>query len=351
MTAAHDKLAVLRTETVYKDIAGFLNRKNIGNGDTLKSTAADYKRDIERFFSLMMNKDLNELEIPDLFVMRKDVEEFQTLLANIGFKSNTINRHINSLRSLYKFFEENASKYRFRDSEGELVQITHSAWNVDPVVMNDSESWGMYTDEEVKQMIELAKTLHNGERKSLAIEFASVSSFRIDAVANLEYSDFRKEGDTWVVKHLDKKKIHEKSIRSDLYERLLAVKEDSSNKVFDLNKKTLQRTIHTLNEMMGLDEERNLTFHSIKKYGIGEVYMITGGDRLATASQGNHNSFETAEKYYLLFQKNYANMPSLMIGQKLDTSPLQDLDKDGLIDLIESMPRSVQFEILNKLKK
>lgn len=349
MTQALEKVAMYRNESVYTDIMIFLNRLNVGNGDKLKSTAADYERDIKKFFKLMLRKELNELTIPDLFVMRKDVEEFQTFLGNQGLKSATINRNVNSMRSLYKFFEESGMKYRFRDADNEWVYIKSSPWNVDPVVLNDSESYGMYNHDEVVAMIELAKELPNGEEKSAAIELASVTSFRIEAIVTLKYSQFRKEGDTWVAKTIDKKKIHEKSIRTDLYERLLAMKKEGDDKIFHMSTKTLERTIETLKTKLGL-EDRNLSFHSLKKYGIGEVYMITDGDRLATASQGNHSSFETAEKYYLMFSKNYATMPSLLIGQKVDTAPLEELSKEELLELITSSSRAIQFELLNKMK-
>jgi integrase len=327
----------------------YLKRLNVGNGEKLASTAAEYERDIKKFFRLMFNKDLSEITIPDLFVMRKDVEEYQTFLVNHGHKSSTINRNIATMRALYKFFEENSMKYRFKDGD-ETVYIKASAWNVEQVEMNDSESIGMYVHEEVVQMIELAKELPNGEAKSLAIEFASVTSFRIDAVVNIKFSDFRKEGDTWVVKAIDKKKVHEKSIRTDLYERLLKLKTPEDNRVFHMTSKTLERAVSALNEKLGLDDDRNLSFHSLKKYGIGEVYMITGGDRLATAAQGNHSSFETAEKYYLLFSKNYATMPSLLIGQEINTAPLEELSKEELLVLIKFSSRSIQYELTSKIK-
>jgi len=43
-------------------------------------------------------------------------------------------------------------------------------------------------------------------------------------------------------------------------------------------------------------------------------------------------------------------MPSLLIGQKIDTAPLEELSKEELLELITSSSRAIQFELLNKLK-
>jgi integrase len=337
-------VVMLHNDSVHAHITKFLNRL----GSDSENTKVEYKRDIERFFKLMLGKDTNQLSIKDLDIKKIDVEEYQTFLIKQGYKASSINRWIASVKSLYNSFEENGFKYT--NEQGEIVYIKAAPLNVDKLdTAKDSESYGMITHEEMKEMIRLANELPNGQEKSLMLELASVTSFRLDALVQLKWSDFRKENDTWVIKTIDKSKTNEKSIRTDLYERLLATKTD--NKVFHMTAKTFERTIKTLATQIGIDDDRNITFHSIKKYGIMEVWMATGGDIIKTAEQGNHSSFETTKKYYMMFEKDYSTMPCLLIGQSVDISPLEEMSKEELLKLIKGCDRGLQFTLLNKINK
>lgn len=343
-----NNVTLLNTDSVHQDIMAFLKNKNIGNGDKLQGTAAEYERDIRRFFQVMLNKTTNQLTIEDLDIVKSDVLRFQTFLVDNGYKSATVNRNINTMRSLYSFFQDNPKKYRYKDEHNEFTQITTSPFNVDDVVLNDAKTYGMFTHEEMKQMIELAKELPNGIRKSMAIEFASKTAFRIESVCSITKKDFTKEGNVWVAHTIDKKKPHDKPIEEEFYNRLM---QDVEDKVFDFSTKTLERVIKELTEKMELDPDRNLTFHSIKKYSMGEVYYITKGDPLAVAKHGNHSSFETSMKYYLLFANQHENNPALLIGKELDLTPLEQMSKEELLELISKSSRSVQYELLSTVPK
>lgn len=349
-----DNVVIFTNGAVYNDIQAFLYRKNIGASDInkLEGTSAEYNRDINRFFK-MMGKQIETLTISQLDMNRSDMERFQIQMKALGYKSSTINRNTGSLKSLYNYFEEN--RYKYKDKDSEWVYIKGIMANVDDLELNDSVSYGIFNNDEVKEMIELAKSLPNGITKSLAIEFASVTSFRIEAVTNIALKNFAYKDNTWVATTVDKNKVNEKSVNSDLYERMCDNKVygriGNSDCFFDLTSKTLERTIKTLTEMMGLDLERNLTFHSLKKYGMREVYDITGGDFLSVKNQGNHESFETSEKYYLEFSKDYSKMPSLLIGQEIDMTPVEALTKEELLKLIESCGRGLQYQLLNKLNR
>jgi integrase len=339
-----NNVVMLHNDSVLAHISKFLDRLSVDSA----STSVEYKRDIQKFFKLMLGKELNELEVRDLDIKKIDIEGYQTFLLDYGYKASSINRMIASVKSLYNSFEENGFKYK--DDNGDNIYIKSAPLNVDKLRTNDSDSYGMIEHEEMKDMIRRAKYMPNGVEKSLFLEFASVTSFRLEAITNLDWNDFRKESDTWVVKTLDDKgKVHEKSIRTDLYERMLETKKD--DKVFHMTSRTIERVIETLVKDMNIDPERNIKFHSIKKYGIMEVWMATGGDIIKTAEQGNHSSFETTKKYYMMFKKNYASMPSLLIGQEVDINPIKEMSKDELIALIESCDRELQFSLLNKIKK
>lgn len=337
-------------KNVVKGIYNFLHRINIGHGTDLQGTAEAYERDIKRFFKAMWGKELNKLEIEDLYILPEDISRFQTYLVNTGFKSNTVDRNINAVRSLYNYFEENeyCYKYEYEPGKFEWVYITSKIFKgIKRVDIDDKETYGPFVHDEMTNMIELAKTLDNGETKSLAIELASVTSFRLEAVANINKSNFFFKDNTWVARVFEKKAENVKAIRTDLYERLMDNAKDREN-LFDCTSRTLQRCVDQLIDMMGLDKsERNLTFHSIKKYGINEVAMMTKGDMKAISMQGNHASFETTMRYYLAYTNDYSKMPCLQIGQPIDVTPLHSLTQEELIKLIESSSRSTQYELLH----
>lgn len=336
--------------SVGEEIYKFLGRHNIGNDLKLEGTAAEYERDIKRFFKSLIGKDINQLTVQDLDLLPMHIEEFQLFMVRSGYKSNTVNRNIDSVRALYGFFASN--RYRYQDESGEWIYILQSIFNdIDKVDLNDVDPYGTFTHNEVQQIIALAKKSENGIRKSLAIELASVTSFRLEAIVSLNIKeDFRRENGVWVAKTIDKKKPHEKAIREDLYDRMKNLS-DPSGKVFNFTIRTLQRAVESIIEEMELDEDRNLTFHSLKKYGIEEVYHITNGDSKAMADQGNHASYETTQKYYTAFEKDFSKMPCLFIGQDIDTSKIQDLSKDQLVQLIFSASRSTQYELLHLVNK
>jgi integrase len=341
-----NNVTVLKVETVFDKISTFLNRKNIGNGNKLKGTAAEYERDIKRFFQIMLNKNINQLTIEDLDKIKlSDVEKYQTFMIDSGYSSATVNRSIASMKSLYGYFQDNQLKYK--NSDNEWISISASAFKVSSIVLHDDNKYGMFSHEEILEMIRLAKKYPNGERKSLFIELASVTAIRLDALVGLTLKHFRKEGTVYVVKVIDKSKEHEKAITEDLYNRL--EKNSVDGKLFNFTKKTMERAINDLVEEMELDPDRNLSFHSIKKYSMGEVYRITNGDPLAVAKHGNHASFDMAMKHYLLFANQYESMPCLLIGKELDLKPMEDMTKEELLQLIQKGSRAMHYELLHIL--
>jgi integrase len=332
-------------------VRNFLNRKGADSENTLIA----YEKDVTDFFMAMHKKDIDQLTVYDLIFEQEDIERYQSFLGE-HYKGASVNRKINTIRSLFNHFE--ANKYFYYDKKGDKVFITASAFlDIEPFKTNDSEGSGMIYHDEVKAMLEKAKTLPNGEEKALALELLSVTSFRVSAVVDLKWSNFRKEKDTWVIKVVDKQKIHEKPIREDLYERLVNEnnrKNDllsDNNKVFSFkDRKTLERTVNEVAKLCGFDEDRDITPHSFKKYGMYEVHLITNGNFEEVAKQGNHSSYETSMRYYMQFRKDYASMPCLMIGQEIDDTIFDELDREQIVNLLKNSSRAIKFQLVNSIK-
>jgi integrase len=334
-------------------ISNFLNRKGADSNNTMIA----YEKDVRDFFMAMHQKTIEQLTVYDLTFEQEDIERYQMFLGE-HYKGASVNRKIGTIRSLFNHFE--ANKYFYYDKRGSKVFITNSAFiDIDPFKTTDSEGSGMIYNDEVKMMLEKAKTLSNGIEKSLALELLSVTSFRVEMIVQLKWSNFRKEKNTWVLKVIDKQKEHEKPIRTELYERLVAecekkdmFKVNDEEKVFSFkDRKTIERTVAEVAKLCGFDEDRDITPHSFKKYGMYEVHLITNGNFEEVARQGNHSSYETSMKYYMQFRKDYASMPCLMIGQEIDDTIFEQLSHEELVNLLKNSSRSIKFQLMNSIKE
>jgi site-specific recombinase XerD len=322
----------LTQESVYSVIQTFLRRKKL---DSVK-TAEEYEKDIRQFFMYMRGKNIEHLTESDLVVRNIDVLSYQSYLKD-RYSGKTVNRKISSIRSLYKMLAANDYEVR---AEWFLVKTVDES---------DSQSYGMLVWEEVSQMMELAKGLKQGEMKSLLIELAVVTGFRLKSLLSLAWNSFSIKDGVHVITVVGKGKTKdEKAIQDDLYERLKL--HCGNEKLFTFSERTARYTIEKLVDMMGLDKKRRICFHSLKKASLYEAYLKSRGDILTVAKHGSHSSFATTQKYYLQFKQNYSQMISLAIGQDIDLSVLEQLDKEQLLKIIKNSSRGTQLELLDLAK-
>lgn len=326
------QVIALHQPSVFSMINTFLRRKR---QDSIK-TAQEYERDIRDFFKFMTGKEIENLFESDLQFTLDDVTNYQLYLKD-RYSSSTVNRKLSSVRALYKRFSANG------------LDVNPDVFNVEAFKTSDSESYGSLTWGEVKEMIERVKSHRNGIIKSLVIELAVVTAFRIESLLSLTWGNFSKKDGVWVVSVIGKgQKLDEKAIRDDLYERLR--EHCGKEKLFDVTARTMRNTINKLCKEMNIPEERNISFHSLKKSSLHEAYLLSGGDLMTIKQHGCHSSAQTTMDYYLKFKKDYSEMISLQIGQELDMSILNQLSKEELIDVIMSCDRGTQMKILNKVK-
>lgn len=319
---------------VYSIIKTFIRTLSLNS----ENTARSYEADIRQFFEVTRGKKIEQLTVDDLHFTYSDVQNYQLYLAQ-RYASNSVNRKINVLRSLYSKFAANG------------LSVNPMVFDVPKLREADAESYGTLTWEEAKQMIELAKEERNGEEKSLLIELAVMTSIRLTALLNLTWKDFEQKEGFWVVKVIDKgKSADEKPIRDELYHRLLKLKRHNDDKVFSVSESTANRLVKKLAKKMGIDEERNIVFHSLKKVGINWV-LDTTGDIVLASKQGNHKAIQTTYNYYLDRNKDFSKYAGLTMGEKPDLEPLRNVDIDVLIEAIGSLDLNVQYALVNKVKQ
>lgn len=333
----------LEIKNVYNDIVIFLNNIDLMNDEKKSNTRQAYLKAYVDFFAYMRNKRLEELKPEDLHFIQSEIMEYRNHLKT-QYANASINQKIAALRSLYNHFKING-------------------YNVEPLVfklkalpenIKTQKRRGWLTWEEVDQMIVLLKNGRKGRRKwvckqlALLFELAAKTSIRMEALLNLEWDDFYEQDDIIVIKKIDKQKEHIKPIRKNFYERLLELKTINKDKVFSVTEKTINKTLKELVEEIGIDPNRNISFHSFKKCGAEEAYILSGGDIKAVAEQTN-DSDAVALKYYLQRKRDPSTMLCLQIGEEIDLTPLRECSKEKLLELIEKCDRGVWVKLLMKL--
>jgi site-specific recombinase XerD len=323
-------------KSVHSTILAFLDYK----GDLSSNTRKAYEKDIKIFFMYTRGKELNQLihsnnieEYSDLRFTKEDVVKYRNYLQKLKkpgsndkkYKNKSINRMINSLRSLYDFLV--SCEYK----------VNKDAFKLKDLPENDSEEIGYLKLFEMEKMVELAKTLPNGLQKSLFIELGWKTSLRMEALLSLTWKDFERiDDDIWLVKAIEKgNEKKEMPITNDFYLRLLEIKTgDNNSPVFEISATTVRDTINTLKRMIGIEEDRNISFHSIRKFLID--WMIERGDLKGAALHAGHKSIETTWKHYAKKHKDYRSMAGIIIEQRPDISKLESLTKDELMGLIKN---------------
>lgn len=331
------KTVSINTTNVQSDIAIFLNKKEVNSPQTKRA----YERDIEEFFVFSRNKGVASLTNEDFSFSPQEVDAYIVHMNNRQMASSTMNRKMIAVRSLMRYLER-IGKY----------DINLSAFDTGSV-KGAQKSYGVLTYEETEMMADRVLSHRNGEMKSALIRLAVVTSFRLDSLLRLTKSDFVHRNGVWTVTTVGKGgESDTKAIHDELYEqvRLVSMFKEKDEPIFKLSASSCLNMIKRLCEEMGLPEERNITFHSLKKAGVTEVWVQTGFDALQTQKQGAHKNFDTTTRY-IANNQDYSTSQSLLIGKEIDLSGLNELSKEELLEFIGGMNRSVKMQVKNEMKK
>lgn len=316
----------------------FLNDKQLNSENTMEN----YKINIEQFFRFMRKKSIELLEEKDLYFEHLDIIHYKTSLLKgdvTGKKLNptSVNSKISSIRSLFQTLAIHNPNIR--------AEI----FNVDKV-KGESDSYGVPTYDEAMQMIELSKELKDGNEKSIMIELAIFTSIRLEALCAIKWSNIKRDKECWIVEAIDKgKKLDKKPIDNSLYERLLTLKGMYGENVFGLSSRTYQRAVEQVVAKMGIEDGRNITFHSLKKVAINWELDETGNVIMACI-QGNHSNLNTMYNSYVQKKKDYSQMTGMRMRQDKDLSELESLSKEQLLELIKNSSYSTQNELVLKAR-
>lgn len=345
MIMAKNNVQMLNVKSVHNTIQMFLKEK----GDNNKNTRMAYEKDIANFFQLMIGKELSQITVDDLKFDKNDIMNYRSHLMELKkpdgtakYKNSSINRFIDSVRSLFVELEGN----------GYDEYINSKAFRLKNLPERNTTKAGELTDDEFELMEETALTLENGLMKSLLIGLAGRTSIRLSALLSLTWSDItRIDDEMWLVHVIDKgNKEDDKPIMNSFYEKLLEIKVGGQDKIFNISDTAVNNMINRLCKLLEISEDRNITFHSLKGYGIN-VVIDNGGSAFDAKDQANHANMETTDKRYRKRTKDWSKYAGVIIDSKLDIGELDTLDKDQLLALIKATSSVTQRQIMKAYKR
>ena len=309
---------------VYNAIQSFLESAGVES----KNTKVTYETAIKDFFKATRSKSLYELSRNDLVFSYMDVEKYRNGLIGT-LKNASINIKMIAIKKLF----DKLVKY-------EMVQ--------------DSKPFEMHKlkEHEVRKCIDVVEASKNGFEKGLLIRLAFVTGFRKHALMTLKFANITTLNGQNVIKVLDKgNKWSTKKIDDELYEEIMEYKETvNRDNIFNLSNTTVQRMMKLINNKVDFGD-RYITFHSFKKASIEEVAIQTNYDIKAMQYQGNHADVTTTLNVYLA-KKTMDNMPTISLtSNEPDLSPLKDLTKDDLYDIISKLDRQTQIQVIELANK
>lgn len=331
-----DNTVSLFDTEVYDQIMRFItNRKRRS-----KNTAINYETDIRRFFKITRGKNIEHLNKEDLIHTMEEVEDYYSYLIDVqkvGF--NTANRYLTSVKGCFEYLQKKGmvNDIDFLDIETVNDNVNH---------------YGILTPDEIELALQLV--LRQGKKetgliKHLLIKFAADTSARLNECLNLKWSNFTlRETDVQINTIGKGNKEFKPKISKELYNEILKLKGISDSEfVFDIHRNTVQRMMNKLRKDMNIPKERNITFHSFKKFGVSHMYKTTR-DLNQARKAANHSSTKTTE-LYIDTEEDYGVMGYFSSAYGVDENLYNKVDLKTLQTAISQLDKGQQMYINMKL--
>ncbi len=340
MVLARESVDLIKIDYAYEYIELFIRKQT-------ENTGKAYKTALTYFFKEVYDKEPKFVTIRDLENTKmKDIVKYHLSLSS-KFKTNTVNKHFNGVKSFFKFMSN------------EFKTIDEKIFNgVDlkkPEL--DASSWDSLTWMEAIQIWEYAQEHFGEESNRLAMLFklASITSIRLEALLSSEWEkDWYVKNENGVDIHfievIDKEKIHKKPISTSFYNELRE-KLGTSGKLFPkMYPNKVGARLKKILKELDFDPRRNIKFHSFKKAGVMRALSLTG-NMYKAKEQGNHSSMTTSEKYYLKYKECLTDMTSYYMDEDIDVEvELEQYSKEEIIQAIKQMNEGARVQLVNILK-
>lgn len=337
----------------------FLNRRVMQD-----STRVAYTSDIKQFFGVkeiehITDKQFTSVEIGEVERYLNEMDE--------EYAPETVARKLGSLKAMYSYIFNG----RFKDENGELLLDHNPIANVE-YVSEGADSYGAFTMEEVKALIEVARP-----EDGLYFETLVRTGVRSESVLALNINDIQETQGlyVWIGKEKGrkgKKKEFKATFTREYYNRLRNAA-DETGKVFNMKRQAVldrlcRKTSYTSDgkiktnyknsycSQIGISEEecktRNLVLHSFKKTGVTFIKHATN-DAYSVIKFAKNDAKYALNTYVV--EDNPYDDPSLLIDftgnqvEKTLQDELENMSKEELIKLIMRASDSTKRDLANRL--
>lgn len=305
-----------------KEIEKYLNeiRKKSEN------TEKNYRADIRRFIKYNYEKTIDtvtteELDLLDYDSFTQYIESFE------GVSNNTINRHISTIKSLYK----NLKARNILNSDIAYLDLV-------TLLNNDGVEIDPMSIEVVERYInEAGRELHHAEVKQKLIMLAADQGLRLDELLSLTWKSFSPREDGVVISGYGKgNKKFTKKIEFWVYEDLLELRKGATlnSKVFaPLSPKNVADMMTRIKTNLGY-EDREYSFHSLRKSAVTYFYRDNNGDLIKTQRYAGHSNPNTTQIY---IESEEMGVTGMFSTRNNDKEAYKKLTHDELLEVIEDM--------------
>lgn len=328
---------------VYDQIMRFLREHSRAS----KNTVSAYERDIRQFFFKMKSKEIEHLVREDLEYSIEKFEDYQAyLIDELKLSVSTSNRHISSISECMRHL-----KRRGLVDKIDFLNIKRPTFN--------AESYDRLTREEVLKAADFVLTTGRKNTASIKhqlIRFTYDTCMRLEECLQVKWNDFGEPDDSnWIpVRTVGKgKKIMNRKISLELYNDLLAIKEDEKDKVFNVSVKTVRRMMEDIKKELKIDpEKRKIVFHSIRKAGAQYIWEKTRDMNQVRLALG-HSSIQTTE-IYIEKNEDYGIVGAISDESSVDSRLFETVEHEELLRAVRDLNTDQQLFLnlkLNELRK
>jgi len=309
-----------KNNEVYDVYQAFLQSKSRKS----QRTANEYKRRIEEFFKIILDKEMKQVTIEDIQAIKnKDVEKYYVeKLLEKGNSHNSIKTKLQSVSSFYKTLIKNdlmvnpdVLKVDLKPKVRHHETMTFDELNMCYEFMKNEKEKGL-------EKYLLAKTLFTtGNRRSATFRMTWKDNIyrKKDPVSNKE---------VWIIGVEDKGgKWIEKPISDEFYNELKQLNH-GQERVFSISERTFIRALERFSKVIG----KHITIHSFKATGVTLGYRMTKDINLCK-QYASHENIATTD-IYLRAEESYVNQLSYNMSREIDDSVLFNMTHEELLELI-----------------
>lgn len=301
-----------------------------------EASAVNYDSRIRTFFREVKGKELEELSFSDLKITKPTIKQYQVDLFNKGLKSITVSVRLSAMKKFYKALEEDG------------IDVSPSIFDIELINNNDGRHHDTLSIEEVQMIAEYVATKRLGDQKTLLVELAFATGFRLDSLLNMTKDNFFKQDSMYLVKVKGKRnKYDTKQLEESLYNKALSLSPDHS--IFSLNQRTVGRMMADIRDHFDFGK-RHIVFHSFKSASINYRGEVTDYDIKAMQRQGNHTNVSTTLNNYA---KDYdlEDLTPIDIHTVVDTDVINQASHEELLKAIDSLDEKTKRRIARFLSQ